>query len=359
MKKILFTGGGSAGHVVPNIALIEYLNQHGWQSHYIGSYEGIEKSLIAPLHIPYYGISSGKLRRFTTWRNLLTPFQVLRGIAQAWHLLGRIKPNVVFSKGGFVAFPVVFAAWLRRIPAIIHEADLTPGLANRLSIPFAKHICVNFPGAQHHFKNPSKVIITGIPIRENLLAGSRERGLAFLAFSRAKPVLLVYGGSLGAQKLNDVTRQLVHELTQHFQIVHVCGANKTSEEFAHFKDYKQYPYVNEEFGDILACADLVISRAGANTVYELIALKKVHILIPLPKTASRGDQIENAQYSAESGYSTVINDEDLNSSSMKKTIAHCWSQREQFQQKLSEFKLPDSFNIISNLLDTYGNTSNR
>lgn len=352
MKKILFTGGGSAGHVVPNIALINYLKDFGWKSHYIGSYDGIEKTLISPLNIPYYGISTGKLRRFKSWRNLLTPFQVLTGIGQAWRLLGRIRPAVVFSKGGFVAFPVVFAAWLRRIPVIIHEADLTPGLANRLSLPFAQQVCVNFPGAEKYFKNPNKVIVTGIPLRQVLTSGSRERGLNFLHFSASKPVLLIYGGSLGAQKLNDITRQILPKLTQQFQIVHVCGTNKTDNRFDNIKDYQQYPYINDEFGDVIACADLVISRAGANTVYELIALRKNHILIPLSKKASRGDQIENAEYSSKKGFSTVIDDEDLTATSLLQTIDTCWAQKETIQQKLSQFSIPDSFTIISNLLES-------
>jgi UDP-N-acetylglucosamine--N-acetylmuramyl-(pentapeptide) pyrophosphoryl-undecaprenol N-acetylglucosamine transferase len=351
MKKILFTGGGTAGHVVPNIALIEHLKLQDWESHYMGSYTGIEKSLITPLNIPYYGISSGKLRRFKSWRNLLTPFQVALGIGQAWRLLGRIRPHVVFSKGGFVAFPVVFAAWLRRIPVIIHEADLTPGLANRLSLPFAKKVCVNFPGAENYFKNPSKVMATGIPLRNTLTSGSRQRGLEFLRFSPSKPVLLVYGGSLGAQKLNDVTHEMLSNLTQRFQVVHVCGANKTDDRHASISDYKQFPYINEEFGDVLACADLVVSRAGANTVYELIALRKNHILIPLPLTASRGDQIENAAYSSQQGFSTVINEEDLDATSLQKTIDHCWSEQSKIQQQLAKFTAPNSLAIISNLLD--------
>lgn len=359
MKKILFTGGGSAGHVVPNIALIEYLNQHGWESHYIGSYAGIEKSLITPLNIPYYGISTGKLRRFTTWRNLLTPFQVLAGIWQSWRQLGRTRPSVVFSKGGFVAFPVVLAAWLRRIPVIIHEADLTPGLANRLSLPFAKQVCVNFPGAQKYFKNPEKITVTGIPLRSILRSGSRERGLAFLQFSPTKPVLLIYGGSLGAQKLNDVTREALPELKQHFQIVHVCGANKTDPRFENTADYRQFPYINEEFGDVIACADLVIARAGANTVYELIALQKNHILIPLPKTASRGDQIENAEYAKQEGYSTVLNDEDLTANMLKKTIDQCWSERDKIHAHLAKFTLPDSLGIIATLLSDNSRFCNR
>jgi UDP-N-acetylglucosamine--N-acetylmuramyl-(pentapeptide) pyrophosphoryl-undecaprenol N-acetylglucosamine transferase len=357
MKKILFTGGGTAGHVVPNIALIEYLNQHGWESHYIGSYEGIEKTLIAPLNIPYHGISTGKLRRFKSWRNLLTPFQVIAGIGQAWRLLGRIHPAVVFSKGGFVAFPVVFAAWLRRIPVIVHEADLTPGLANRLSIPFAQHVCVNFPGAEKYFKNHNKISVTGIPLRRILTSGSPDRGLAYLGFSATKPVLLIYGGSLGAQKLNNVTREVLPEITKQFQVVHVCGANKTDPQFDNIPDYRQFPYINEEFGDVIACADLVISRSGANTVYELIALQKNHILIPLPKTASRGDQIENAEYAKEKGYSTVLNDEDLTANSLKSTINHCWSERENIHQQLRQFTLPDSIGLILTLLSDNSNRS--
>lgn len=350
MRKILFTGGGSAGHVVPNIALIEFLRQQGWESHYIGSYAGIEKTLIAPLNIPYHGISTGKLRRFKSWRNLLTPFQVLAGIWDSWKLLGKIRPSVVFSKGGFVAFPVVFAAWLRRIPVIIHEADLTPGLANRLSIPFAQQVCVNFPGAEKYFKNPHKIIVTGIPLRNSFTSGSVQRGLSFLKFSTNKPVLLIYGGSLGAQKLNDITRAILPKLTELFQVAHVCGANKTDPNFNNIPDYQQFEYINEEFGDVIACADLVVSRAGANTVYELIALQKNHILIPLPKTASRGDQIENAAYAKEKGFSTVLNDEDLNADTLETTLKCCWAEREKIHQKLQEFIMPDSFGMILSII---------
>ncbi len=350
MRKILFTGGGTAGHVVPNIALIEFLTHQGWQSHYIGSYAGIEKTLITPLNIPYYGISTGKLRRFKSWRNLLTPFQVLAGIWNAWKLLGKIRPAVVFSKGGFVAFPVVFAAWLRRIPVIVHEADLTPGLANRLSIPFAQQVCVNFPGAEKYFKNRDKIIVTGIPLRNSLTSGSAERGLSFLKFSARKPVLLIYGGSLGAQKLNTITREILPKLTQVFQVAHVCGANKTDPSFDNFPDYRQFEYINEEFGDVIASANLVVSRAGANTVYELIALQKNHILIPLPKTASRGDQIENAAYAKEKGFSTVLNDEDLNAGSLEKTIQHCWTEREKIHLQLQKFIMPDSFAMILSII---------
>lgn len=350
MPKIVFTGGGSAGHVVPNIALIEHLRELGWETGYIGSYAGIEKTLIEPMGVPYYGISTGKLRRQLSLRNLLTPFQVLRGIGQAWRYLRLIKPDVVFSKGGFVAFPIVFAAWLNRIPVLIHEADLTPGLANKLSMPFANHICINFPGGLKYYRNANKVSVTGIPLRAGLVAGNAARGLEFLGFTKDKPVLLIFGGSLGSKKLNSVVHEIAPQLTKTFQIVHVCGPNNTNDADQSLANYRQYPYINDNFGDILACADIVISRAGANAVYELIALAKPHILIPLPTTASRGDQIENAEYTKQQGLSRVINDADLNPTHLLQAIDDCWQHRTQTQQKLKTFSPLNSLTLITNLL---------
>ncbi|MDQ2994587.1 MAG: undecaprenyldiphospho-muramoylpentapeptide beta-N-acetylglucosaminyltransferase [Pseudomonadota bacterium] len=350
MPKIVFTGGGTAGHVVPNIALIEHLGQLGWESSYIGSYSGIEKQLITPLDVPYHGISSGKLRRQLTLRNLLTPFQVLHGIGQAWQLLRTIRPDVVFSKGGFVAFPVVFAAWLNRIPVILHEADLTPGLANRLSMPFAKQICINFPGGLKYYSNPAKVSVTGIPLRAGLVKGDPARGLAFLNFDKSKPVLLIFGGSLGSTKLNKVIHATITKLCEDFQVVHVCGTNNINNDFKSLTNYRQFEFVNENFGDIIACADLVISRAGANAVYELITLGKPHILIPLPTTASRGDQIENAAYTEQQGLSHVIKDEDLNVAMLLQAVQNCWQQREQIKLKLNTYQSHNSLELITELL---------
>lgn len=359
MPKIVFTGGGSAGHVVPNIALIEHLRGLDWETSYIGSYNGIEKSLIEPMGVPYFGVSSGKLRRQLSFRNLLTPLQVLLGMGQAWRLLRHIRPDVVFSKGGFVAFPIVFAAWLNRIPVLIHEADLTPGLANRLSMPFAKHICINFPGGLKYYRNTNKVSVTGIPLRRGLVTGDRQRGLDFLGFDDQKPVLLIFGGSLGSAKLNAAVHGSAHQLVEKFQIVHVCGPNKTNEDLKALPHYRQYPYINDNFGDVLASADIVISRAGANAVYELIALAKPHILIPLPTTASRGDQIENADYAKQQGLSRVINDADLNQQSLLEAIDDCWLNRTETQAKLRTYTPPNSLDLITKLLTAQLNTADQ
>ena len=192
MKKIVLTGGGTAGHVTPNIALIPELKKAGYEIYYIGSYEGIEKKLIEKLGIPYYGISSGKLRRYIDLKNISDPFKVLKGFAQARKLLKKIKPDVVFSKGGFVSVPVVVAAKSRKIPCIIHESDMTPGLANKICIPCAVRVCTNFPETLKHLP-AEKAVLTGSPIREELFKGDKEKGLKFCGFDNSKPVILIIG----------------------------------------------------------------------------------------------------------------------------------------------------------------------
>ena len=348
--KIVFTGGGSAGHVTPNIALIEHFQQQGWQAFYIGSYTGIERDIIKPLAIPYYGIATGKLRRHFSWRTFLTPWQVLLGTLQAFKLCRSLKPDAVFSKGGFVAFPVVVAAWLNRIPCFGHESDLTPGLANRLSFAFLRKICLTFPEGANYFKNKQKIVITGTPIRLALLQGQAEQGLAFCQFTASKPVLLVYGGGLGAENINRTVRSVLTDLLKEFQVIHICGKNKLDNNFQDIMGYRQFEYLNAELANVLACASLVISRAGANSIYELLALKKLHILIPLSKKASRGDQICNADYFAKQGLSEVILEEALTGPVLLATIEKVLGQEAAIQQRLSQYALPASVPLIYNLV---------
>ena len=368
MAKILFTGGGSAGHVTPNLALIEQLRESNWDIHYAGSYDGIEKKLVKEINIPYHAIATGKLRRYFSWQNFLTPFQVLKGVFQAISLCRKLKPDVVFSKGGFVAFPVVFAAWLNRIPVIVHEADITPGLTNKLSVPFAKMVCVSFPEAAKYYKN--KVHVTGIPIRKALFEGNREKGLAYCHFNEEKPVILVFGGSLGASSINKTIRECLPELLPHYQVVHICGANKVDESFnyppqllrdssSHYageakeknSGYFQLEFVSAEIADLFACADLVISRAGANSLYELLSLKKPHILIPLPTTGSRGDQIVNAEYYKKEGLSYVIADEELTPEKLINTIKTVMNEKEDIKKKLAAYPLPKSVDLICEMVE--------
>ena len=294
MKRIVFTGGGTAGHVTPNIALFPKLKNMGYDIHYIGSYEGIEKRLIEDYRIPYYGIATGKFRRYFDLKNFSDPFRVIKGYLEAKKILKTLKPDVLFSKGGFVSVPVVRAAAALKIPCIIHESDMTPGLANSLCIPIAKKVCCNFPETIQSLP-AEKAVLTGSPIRAELGKGSKERGLELCGFHASKPVIMVIGGSLGAAGINKLIREALPKLLEDFQIVHVCGKEKIDNLLLNTKGYKQFEYVKEDLKDLFAMADIVVSRAGANAICELLALKKPSLLIPLPANASRGDQILNAK----------------------------------------------------------------
>lgn len=311
MTRIVLTGGGTAGHVTPNIALISELRKEGCELHYIGTRDGIEHRLITQISdVAYHSIQSGKLRRYVDLKNLSDPFRVMKGIAQSAKHLHRLKPHLVFSKGGFVSVPVVIGAWLNRIPVIIHESDITPGLANKIASRFATIICTTFPETVGNFKD--KAVHTGTPIRKELFQGNPDTAYRLCSFTPDKPVVLVMGGSLGAEALNQCIRTALSNIRRHFQVVHLCGQGRLDPAFDQ-AGYKQFEYVSEELPDILAITDLVISRAGANSIYEFLALKKPSLLIPLPKSASRGDQILNAQYFEGQGFSRVLPQGDMTS----------------------------------------------
>ena len=288
MKRIVFTGGGTAGHVTPNIALIPKLKSLGYDIHYIGSYEGIERKLIEDYRIPYYGISTGKLRRYFDLKNFSDPFRVIKGFMEAKQVLKTLKPDIVFSKGGFVSVPVVRAASSLKIPCIIHESDMTPGLANSLCIPVAKKVCCNFPETLQNLPE-EKAVLTGSPIRAELTKGSKEKGLSMCSFHGGKPVIMVIGGSLGAAGINTLVREALPKLLDDFQIVHICGKEKIDNLLLSTDGYKQFEYVKEDLKDLFAIADIVISRAGANAICELLALRKPSLLIPLPRKPRRSD----------------------------------------------------------------------
>lgn len=310
MNKIVFTGGGSAGHVTPNLALIARLRKLGWKIDYIGSNGGIEKDIIEHEGIPFHHISSGKLRRYFDLKNFKDPFKVMKGVLDAYVLLRKLKPDVVFSKGGFVSVPVVSAAWLSRIPVITHESDLTPGLANKLSVPMATKVCVTFPETLRHVKG-GKAVCTGLPIRDELFQGSAVRGLQLCDFHRQKPVLVVMGGSLGAQKINEAVREALDDLLGSHQIVHICGKGNIDKTLNAKRGYKQFEYIKSELPDIMAMADLVVSRAGATSLFEFLTLRKPMLLIPLSLQASRGDQILNAESFEARGYASVLPEEEM------------------------------------------------
>ena len=319
MKTIVLTGGGSSGHVTPNIALLPALRRAGYFIHYIGSQNGIEKQLIEREGIPYHSISTGKLRRYFDLKNFSDAFRVVGGFGQAFALLGKIKPDVLFSKGGFVSCPVVWAAWLRRIPVVIHESDMTPGLTNKLSMPFAKSVCYTFPESEEHIPS-QKGVRTGIPIREGLLEGSRATGAKICGFRTEKPVIMIIGGSLGSEKINNVVRSILDRLLKDYNVCHICGKGNLKPELEGKSGYRQFEYINEEQPHIYALADIVISRAGATVLFELLALKKPNLLIPLSKAASRGDQILNAASFEKQGFSMVLQEEELDGGSLEHSI---------------------------------------
>lgn len=308
--KIIMTGGGTAGHVNPNLALIPSLEKNGFEVKYIGSKDGIEKEIVKDKNIPYYGISSGKLRRYFDIKNFSDPIKVVKGVFEANKIMKKEKPDVVFSKGGFVTVPVVIAASIRRIPVIAHESDITPGLANKLSSPFCDKLCVTFRESLKYIKG-NKGVLTGSPIREEILKGSRVKGLNFCGFNGDKEILFIMGGSLGSKIVNSVIRDNLEELLKTFDIIHICGKGNLDKNLSNKKGYKQYEYIKEELPDLMAAADFIISRAGANSIFEFLVLNKPTLLIPLSRKASRGDQILNANSFEKEGYSLVLDEDEM------------------------------------------------
>ena len=350
MKRIVLTGGGTAGHVTPNIALLPKLKELGYDVHYIGSYNGIEKTLIEECQIPYYGISSGKLRRYFDLKNFSDPFKVLKGFSEATKLLKNLKPDVVFSKGGFVSVPVVLAAKQQRIPVIIHESDMTPGLANKLSIPAASKVCCNFPETLDHLPK-GKAVLSGSPIREELLTGSREKALQFTGLTGTKPVLLIIGGSLGSVVVNEAVRGILPKLLKKFEIIHLCGKGKLDQTLTAMNGYVQYEYISDELKDLFALCDIVISRAGANSICEFLALRKPALLVPLSAAASRGDQILNANSFKKQGYAAVLEEEALNGDSLYDALTELWDNKDAYIEAMNASPMGNSIQIITDLLE--------
>ena len=353
MKKIVLTGGGTAGHVTPNLALIPVLKEHGYEIQYLGSYHGIEKELIEKEGIPYTGISSGKLRRYFSLKNFSDPFRILKGYSQACRFLKKEKPDVIYSKGGVVSVPVVLAAKHLHIPAIIHESDMTPGLANKLCIPSARKVCCNFPETMKYLP-ADKAVLTGSPIRRELLNGSPLAGYQFTGFSSEKPVLLIIGGSLGSVKVNQAVRSILPELLKTWQVVHLCGKGNLDLSLDSLDGYVQYEYISSELKDLFAMSDLMISRAGANSICEILALRKPNILIPLSAAASRGDQILNANSFKKQGFSEVIQEEELTDTALLSLINQVYSHRQDYIHAMNKSKTADAIGTIVQLIEEAG-----
>ncbi len=344
-KKIVLTGGGTAGHVTPNLALLPYLRAEGYEIVYIGSENGIERSLIEAEGVTYYGIPTGKLRRYLSKENLSDMFKVVKGIHAAKKLLKKLKPDLVFSKGGFVAVPVVLGAKKNNIPVIIHESDITPGLANKIAMPSARVICSTFPETLQYVPK-GKGVHTGTPIRKELFEGDRAKGLAACGFSGEKPVLLMMGGSLGAVKLNNCLREILPELTKTFDIIHLCGKGNLDEKLLGRADYKQFEYVSDGLNDLFAAADFIVSRAGSNSISEFLALKKPHLLIPLSVRASRGDQILNAASFAKQGFARVLDEDEMTAASMQKEIFALYENKDKYVAAMAKSRAGDGVEAV-------------
>lgn len=350
MKRIVLTGGGTAGHVTPNIALLPRLKELGYDIHYIGSYEGIEKKLIEDMHIPYYGISSGKLRRYFDPKNFSDPFKVMKGYGEARKLMKQLRPDIVFSKGGFVSVPVVLAANRCHIPVICHESDMTPGLANKITAPFATRICCNFPETVKYLP-AGKAVLTGSPIREELREGDPEAAKHFCGFTSDKPVLMIIGGSLGSVNVNNAIRGILPQLLEHFQVIHLCGKGKLDAFLNDTPGYVQFEYIKEELADLFALADIVVSRAGANAICELLDLRKPALLIPLGSNASRGDQILNAESFKSQGFCEVLTEDELRPEVLFSTIQKLYEERAAYIQAMEKSDLSHAIDAITGLIE--------
>ncbi|MEY4578279.1 MAG: hypothetical protein RL701_2982 [Pseudomonadota bacterium] len=355
LRQIVLTGGGSAGHVTPNLALLDPLRDAGWEAHYVGSYGGIERDLVARAGVPYHAVDTGKLRRYASWQNAVDPLRTLRGIGQAWRLLGRLRPDAVFSKGGFVAVPVVIGAWLRRIPIVVHESDRSPGLANRLSFPFAARICTAFADTLPQVRNAQRVVCTGSPIRPELLAGDRKRAERRFGIDPQRSLVLVFGGSLGARAINQVVAEYARELPEDLEILHVCGKGQLDPTLAGLPRYRAFEYMNDEFADALARADVVVARAGANSLAELLALSKPALLVPLPADASRGDQLENARVYAERGYGLVVQQNELTRATLDSALRRLLTDAHTFQTRMQKDRPADATRAIVAVLNDVAN----
>lgn len=350
MKRIVLTGGGTAGHVTPNIALYPHLLEKGYDIHYIGTEKGMEAGMIRALpKVTYHAVQSGKLRRYFSWQNFTDPFRVIAGAFQSARLMGKLKPDVCFSKGGFVSVPVVIGAWLHHVPVVCHESDFTPGLANKICARFSKRIATTFPECAQALG--SKGVMTGTPLRPELFSGSRARGLALCGFSGQKPILLMMGGSQGAQSVNKALREALPELTKWLDVIHICGKNNLDPALNGMTGYWQREFLSQELSDVFAACDLVLSRAGSNALCEFQALKKPMLLVPYPKGASRGDQILNAQSFEKRGLCYVLLQENLTKDTLISELTRLYQDRAALTAALTSAPPADGTLPVLQLID--------
>lgn len=350
MKRIVLTGGGTAGHVTPHMSLIPKLREKGYDIHYIGTEKGMERGMIE--HLPgvtYHVVQSGKLRRYFSLQNFTDPFRVIHGAFTAVGLMRSLKPDVCFSKGGFVSVPVVIGAWMAGVPAVCHESDLTPGLANKICARFAKRVATTFQECADALG--PKAVMTGTPLRPALFQGSRAAGLALAGFDGVKPVLLMTGGSLGAQSVNACLRACLPELLPHVDVLHLCGKGNVDESLLGMKGYCQKEFLMDEMPDAFAAADVVLSRAGSNSLSELLALGKPMLLVPYPKGASRGDQIENAESYRKRGLAHVLLQEDMNPQSLCAAVLALLRDKDELKARVEAYPVKDGTDAVLALIE--------
>lgn len=353
--KIVLTGGGTSGHVTPNIALFEPLKKEGFEIFYIGTEKGIENTLIRQENVPFYEIQAGKLRRYIDMENIKDVARIIKGTAQAKKILKEIKPDVVFSKGGFVSCPVVWAAKSLKIPVIIHESDITPGLANKLSFSSATKICCAFPETMKALPE-SKSIYTGLPVREEIKTGDRNKGEGLCDFEDKKPMLLIMGGSQGSEFLNKLVRANLDDLMEIFDVCHLCGKGHIDETLLNIKGYCQFEYLNHQLKDVLAAADMLVSRAGATAIFEILALKKPALLVPLSRKASRGDQIENSKSFKKQGFCEYEEEENLTGERFVNKVKEIFLNKDKY---IANQQKADMSDTVSNIVKIIKETAER
>ncbi len=345
MTRIVFTGGGTAGHITPNIALIQKIKEKhpDYQILYIGSNKGPESKMIPEIDVDFKGIYTGKLRRYFSWQNFIDFFRIPIGVIQSFFILKKFKPKVVFSKGGYVSIPVTYAASWLKIPIILHESDVLPGLANRIAAKKASVICMAFDECKVNFPKNIKKVLTGNPIRESLLKGDPDKGYKITGFSNAKPVILVMGGSQGAKHINEALINALPKIDG--QIIHITGKGKKIRDNS--ENYKSFEYLNQELADIYSITDLVVCRSGANSLAEIEALGIPAILIPIGRSASRGEQTLNAiAYKKMHTDTIIINDEDLTSDKLIHAVSELSDKNTKKHQK--NFALNNVIEVIEN-----------
>ena len=353
-KNIILTGGGTAGHVMPNIALLPLLKSENFNVHYVGQKNSIEHKLISQVDgVAYHNVSSGKLRRYFSLKNFTDPFKVLYGTAQSVVIISKVKPRIIFSKGGFVSLPVTIGAKIKNVPVVLHESDLTPGLANKIAMRFCKKVCVSFEETIKYIDS-NKGVYTGSPIRDELLSGNKQIAKSFLHLSPQRydmPLIVVMGGSLGSMFINETLRASLKTLLKNYNIVHICGNGHIDKSLEKENGYMQYEYISNELKDVYALADIVVSRAGANSIFELASLCKPNLLIPLPKASSRGDQILNAKNFEKRGFSKVLLQEDMSKDTFVNNITELFENKQTYIDNMKRANLKSGAANVMNIIN--------